>query len=97
MMLWALWGGALVMAVMGTQDARLTQVRHLNLRYPLPNYPSAEEWQRRREVLRLQVQIACGLFPPLPKTPLNPRRIVCHEDDEVVVERWHWKSSPAFS
>jgi dienelactone hydrolase len=96
MMLWALWGGALAMAVMVAQDARLTQVRHLNLRYPLPTYHSAEEWQRRREVLRWQVQIACGLFPPLPKTPLNPRRVVCYEDDEVIVERVALEIFPRF-
>lgn len=84
------------MAAMVAQDARLTQGRHLNLRYPLPTYRSTEEWQRRREALRLQVQIACGLFPPLPKTPLNPRRIVCYEDDEVIVERVVLETFPHF-
>lgn len=78
------------------QDARLTAVRHLNLRYALPRYPTASAWQQRAHRLRLQVQIACGLFPPLPKPPLNPRRIVCDEDDEVVVERVVLETFPRF-
>ncbi len=78
------------------QDARLTTVRHLNLRYELPSYKTADEWLQRAKLLRLQVQIACGLFPPLSKTPLNPRRIVCYEDDDVVVERVVLETFPNF-
>ncbi len=78
------------------EDARLAIVRHLNLRYELPSYRSAEELQQRAQILRLQVQIACGLFPPLPRTPLNPRRIVCYEDDEVIVERVVLETLPRF-
>ncbi len=84
------------MVSVGQQDARLRQVRHLNLRYELPSYRSAEEWKRRAASLRLQVQIACGLFPPLPRRPLNPRRLVCYEDDEVIVERVAFESFPNF-
>ncbi len=94
-----LMGGMLAMASLVTfiaQDGRLTKVRHLNLRYPLPTYRTADEWQKRREALRLQVQIACGLFPSLPKTPLNPSRIVCYEDNEVVVERVALEIFPRF-
>ncbi len=78
------------------QDARLTTVRHLNLRYELPSYKTADEWLQRAKLLRLQVQIACGLFPPLSKTPLNPRRIVCYEDDDVIVERVVLETFPNF-
>ncbi|MFN3420934.1 MAG: acetylxylan esterase [Armatimonadota bacterium] len=97
-----MWLGILlgVMAMVGTnsneQDARLNFVRHLNLRYDLPTYKTADEWQRRAELLRLQVQIACGLFPMLPKTPLNPRRIVCYEDEDVIVERVALETFPNF-
>ena len=93
-----LLGGALLMASVATaeQDARLTRVRHLDLRYELPSYKTAEEWRQRSELLRLQVQIACGLFPPLPKSPLNPRRIVCYEDEDVVVERVVIETFPRF-
>ncbi len=78
------------------QDARLMTVRHLNLRYELPSYKTADEWLQRAKLLRLQVQIACGLFPPLSKTPLNPRRIVCYEDDDVIVERVVLETFPNF-
>ncbi len=78
------------------QDRRLTEVRHLNLRYPLPSYRSPKEWEQRAIALRWQVKIACGLFPPFSPTPLNPRRIVCYEDDEVIVERVAIETLPRF-
>jgi hypothetical protein len=97
-----MWLGLLlgVMAMAGAslneQDARLSNVRHLNLRYDLPTYKSADEWLQRAKLLRLQVQIACGLFPQIPKPPLNPRRIVCYEDEDVVVERVVLETLPNF-
>jgi len=81
---------------LGDQDARLVSVRHLDLRYELPSYKTAGEWKQRAQGLKLQVQIACGLFPPLPKTSLNPRRIVCYEDEDVVVERVVLETFPRF-
>ncbi len=86
----------MVGANLNEQDARLSSVRHLDLRYDLPTYKTADEWQRRAELLRLQVQIACGLFPMLPKTPLNPRRIVCYEDEDAIVERVVLETFPNF-
>jgi dienelactone hydrolase len=97
-----MWLGLLlgVMAMAGAslneQDARLSNVRHLNLRYDLPTYKSADEWLQRAKLLRLQVQIACGLFPQIPKPPINPRRIVCYEDEDVVVERVVLETLPNF-
>lgn len=91
-----IWAMALMQGL-PDQDSRLTQVRHLNLRYDLPAYRTAGEWRQRAEALRWQVQIACGLFPPLPKPPLNLRRIVCYEEDEeVVVERVALETFPHF-
>jgi len=87
---------AMVGMNLGDQDARLVAVRHLDLRYELPSYKTAGEWKQRAQGLKLQVQIACGLFPPLPKTPLNPRRIVCYEDEDVVVERVVLETFPRF-
>lgn len=87
---------AMVGMNLGDQDARLVSVRHLDLRYELPSYKTAGEWKQRAQGLKLQVQIACGLFPPLPKTPLNPRRIVCYEDEDVVVERVVLETFPRF-
>lgn len=91
-------GGVILMAVaaLPQSDARLMQIRHLNLRYELPSYRSVDEWERRAQELRLHVRIACGLFPMLPKTPLNPRRIVCYEDEDVIVERVAFESMPNF-
>lgn len=97
--MWLLLMGVMAMApvqVLPESDVRLTQVRHLNLRYELPIYRTADEWQQRAEALRWQVQIACGLFPSLLRTPLNPRRIVCYEDDDIVVERIAFESFPNF-
>jgi dienelactone hydrolase len=93
-----LLGGVLTMASVSLpqQDSRLTQIRHLNLRYELPKYSSIGEWTKRAEELRLHVKISLGLFPMLPKTPLNPRRIVCYEDEDVIVERVAFESMPGF-
>lgn len=97
-MVWKFMVGGFVMMnfAFPQQDVRLKQVRHLNLRYELPTYKSLEEWEERAKELRLHVQIACGLFPMLPKTPLNPRRVVCYEDENVVVERVTFESMPNF-
>ncbi|MFA4028570.1 MAG: hypothetical protein GDYSWBUE_000580 [Candidatus Fervidibacterota bacterium] len=86
----------MAVAALPQEDARLTQIRHLNLRYELPEYRSVDEWERRAQELRLHVRIACGLFPMLPKTPLNPRRVICYEDEDVIVERVTFESMPNF-
>lgn len=89
-----------VTAMIGTslsgRDARFENIRHINFCYRLPTYKSADEWLRRAKLLRLQVQIACGLFPPLTRPPLNPRRIVCYEDEDLVVERVVLETFPNF-
>jgi dienelactone hydrolase len=77
-------------------DLRLTEVRHLSLRYKLPEYEDAEQWKRRAEEIGLKMRIALGLFPEIPRTPLSPHRIVCYEDEEVVVERVAFESFPGF-
>lgn len=98
----AMWVGLIlgVMAMAGLSlsdgDSRLVNIRHLNLRYELPVYKTLDEWLQRAKLLRLQVQIACGLFPQLPKSPLNLRRIVCYEDEDVVVERVALETFPNF-
>lgn len=77
-------------------DLRLVHIRHLNLRYELPEYRTAEEWLKRAERIGTQIRVALGLFPELPRTPLNPRRIICYEDKDVVVERVAFESFPGF-
>ncbi|MCS7225044.1 MAG: acetylxylan esterase [Armatimonadetes bacterium] len=85
--------GLLVLVVAVNSDSRL---RHLDLRYELPTFERKEQWTARAEFLGRQVVLACGLFPRLPKRPLNPKRVVCYEDDQIVVERVVLETLPGF-
>ncbi len=79
-----------------TSQQHIGLVRHLDLRYDLPSYATREEWQRRVEPLRLQVILSCGLFPPLPRSPLQPKRVICYRDEGVTVERVALETLPKF-
>lgn len=57
-------------------------------------YESLEEWEKKAEHLKRQIQVCCGIFPDLPKTPLRPvitRRQVYRK---VVIENLYFESLP---
>lgn len=54
-----------------SRDIRLGNLRHLDLYFPFQPVQDIKEWKLRSTQLRHQVQLAIGLFPYPPRTPLN--------------------------
>ena len=75
-------------------DRRLTDVRTLNSYHPWAPYESVEKWEARSKALRTQLQVAAGLWPMTPKTPLEA---VIHgriDRGEYTVEKVYFASYP---
>lgn len=71
-------------------------MRHLNLVYELPVYASLQDWKRRAAELRLHILVACGLYPLPERCLLKPRRSVCYEEADYLIERVAWESLPGY-
>lgn len=54
-------------------DRRLTEIRHTDMHYSMPEYDSLDQWQERAAFLRKQILYSAGLAPLPEKTPLNAR------------------------
>jgi hypothetical protein len=64
--------------------------------FPFTPPASRDEWLKRRQQVREQVLVATGLWPMLPKTPLNP---VIHgkiNRDEYTIEKVYFASLPGY-
>ncbi|MEX2188542.1 MAG: acetylxylan esterase, partial [Pirellulales bacterium] len=75
-------------------DPRLGELRHLDSYFPFTPSENAEAWKVRREQVRRQILVACGLWPMPTKGPLEP---VIHgrvERDDYTVERVYFESFP---
>jgi dienelactone hydrolase len=76
------------------RDSRLGKIVTLDDYFPFTPPRSREEWQKRRRQVREQVLVANGLWPMLPKTPINP---VIHgkiNRDEYTIEKVFFASLP---
>jgi len=79
-----------------TQDARLTQVRHLDLPYTFTRFTSKEAWLARAAELRRHILVSTGLWPMPEKTPLNAHIFGRIERDGYTVEKVYFESVPGF-
>ncbi|MEX2671232.1 MAG: hypothetical protein WD294_03875 [Phycisphaeraceae bacterium] len=76
------------------EDVRLGDLRTLNDQFPFRQVASAQAWEARAADLRKRVLVANGLWPMLPRTPLEA---VVHgkvERDDYTVERVYFQSMP---
>ena len=55
----------------GSGDVRLGEPRHLDLYFPFQQVENLQEWKLRSAQLRRQIQVATGLLPYPPRTPLK--------------------------
>ena len=55
----------------GSGDVRLGELRHLDLYFPFQQVENLQEWKLRSAQLRRQIQVATGLLPYPPRTPLK--------------------------
>lgn len=76
------------------EDRRLGKAKTLNDYFPFDPPANRAAWEARRKELREQVQVATGLWPLPPKTPLNP---VIHgkiDRDGYTIEKVFFASYP---
>ncbi|WP_428938241.1 alpha/beta hydrolase family protein [Fontivita pretiosa] len=92
-----LLGGALLAAAApdGSIDSRFVQVHNKDHPHEFKaDVSDLPAWQRRAQFLQTQARVALGLWPPPPKTPLNP---VIHgriERDGYTIEKVYFSSMP---
>ena len=78
------------------EDVRLKPLQDLNGYFPFHPPASREEWSRRAERVRRQIQVSQGLWPEPQKTPLNA---VIHgriDRGDYTVEKVYFESAPGF-
>lgn len=78
------------------KDHRLEPLKDLNGFFPLEVPETLEAWKKRQQELRLQVQVAVGLYPMPEKTPLNAVIHSLVKRDNVIIERVYFESIPGF-
>ncbi|MEZ6063199.1 MAG: acetylxylan esterase [Planctomycetaceae bacterium] len=86
------FGGHAAAAV--PNDSRLGPLKDLDGYFPFAPSGSPEAWERRKEYVKRQMLVACGLWP-MPSRP--PIRATVHgrvERDDYTVDRVFFESSP---
>ncbi len=77
-------------------DRRLSEIRHLDLRYP-PRWPSDRSaWERRAPALREQILAAAGLLPMPARPPIRAERFGKVDRGTYTVEKVLFESLPGF-
>lgn len=77
------------------EDGR-TNIRHLDLEYKFPAYPTRSSWECRAEHIRKRILTSTGLFPMPEKRPLNPKITGTIEHDDYIIENVYFESFPGF-
>ena len=72
------------------------ELRDLNSHCPFTPPESLEEWQARAEELRLQLQVALGLHPPLQLDAVQANIYGPVERDDYTIEKVTFESLPGF-
>lgn len=77
-------------------DIRLTEVRHLDLKYTFPAVSSREEWDKRSAHLKRQILASAGLIP-MPARPAIKAEVFDRVDrGEYTIEKVCFASLPGF-
>lgn len=61
-----------------------------------PQLANRQAWETRREQIRQQVLVSCGLYPLPPKTPLKPKIFGRVERDGYTIEKVYFQTYPGF-
>jgi hypothetical protein len=77
------------------KDGR-TEVRHIDMVYTFPSYPTRQSWEDRSEYLRKRILTSTGLLPMPEKCPLNPKVTGKIEGDDYTIENVYFESFPGF-
>ncbi len=103
----ALFGGLnLPRRAMGSESPRTPAAAPASVAYSLPKnldtlraFPAIAgkaEWKARRERIRRQVLVSCGLYPLPPRTPLKPKVFGRVERDGYTFEKVYFQTYPGF-
>lgn len=71
-------------------------LRNLDTLRTFPTLTGKADWEARRERLRQQALVACGLWPLPPKTPLHPHIFGRVERDGYTIEKVAIQTHPGF-
>lgn len=77
-------------------DRRATEIRHLDMPYTMPVYPTREAWVARAAALREQILVATGLWPAPEKTPLQAEVVGRLERDGYTIDKVRLQTLPGF-
>ncbi len=86
----------LLIPVLFAKDIRDSSPKDLNGFFPFDPPSTLEEWEKRKEKLVLRMQVATGLYPMPPKSPLNA---IIHgkiNRPGFTVEKVYFESVPGF-
>jgi dienelactone hydrolase len=61
-----------------------------------PTFRTLAEWKARRDFIRTQILVSCGLYPLPPKTPLQPHVFDKVERDGYTIEKVAIQTYPGF-
>lgn len=75
-------------------DSRLKALKTLNGYHPFVPPKTAEEWETRSDKLKRRVLVATGLWPMLPRTPLNAKIYGKSQRNGFTVEKVQFESLP---
>ncbi|MBI1310752.1 acetylxylan esterase [bacterium] len=75
-------------------DARLGDLKDLNGYFPFQPSESPEAWAKRREYVKRQMLLACGLWPMPPRPAITAEIHGRVDRDEYTVDRVIFESSP---
>jgi dienelactone hydrolase len=73
-----------------------TPPQNLDTPRTFPTYATRAAWERRRQFIRRQVLVSCGLYPLPPKTPLHARVFGRVERDGYTIEKVAIQTYPGF-
>jgi hypothetical protein len=76
------------------KDARLGDLKDLNGYFPFTPSESPEAWEKRREYVKRQMLLSCGLWPMPPRPAITAEIHGRVERDDYTVDRVIFESSP---
>ncbi|HGJ64902.1 TPA: hypothetical protein ENS27_05865 [bacterium] len=81
--------------VLINKDGR-NEVRHLNMVFSFPNYPTRQSWEDRAEYIRKRILTSNGLMPMPEKCPLNVKVTGKIEGEDYTIENVYFESFAGF-
>ena len=78
------------------KDDRVREKRHTTSAFRLPEYKTAEEWQKRSAEIRRKILVSAGLWPMPEKNPLNVKIVDKLDRDGYTIEKVYMEMLPGF-